>query len=238
MSYKMEALMFLLKWNWLPVLIVFLTLGVITQFNPAPTAEAASPDTQDGLEIFTRDIFVIVGSTLRNPDATTVPTAPLFNVAGVALNLTWGQWQQASATATAHVTGGENNSRSDVRIRLSGLVPGGVYSVFYINLNPDSENALCPNVERSLPLTAFHPDRQSPDASSFVADANGEAVYRGQVDGDLLNPMQLIFSIIYHFDGRTYGSLPNRGEFLTQGATCRSSFGEDAMRQLLILQKQ
>jgi hypothetical protein len=33
------------------------------------------------------------------------------------------------------------------------------------------------------------------------------------------------------------GFLPNIGEFLTPGPNCRSSFGEDAMRQLIIFQK-
>ena len=72
---------------------------------------------------------------------------------------------------------------------------------------------------------------------TLVADGSGRAEYRGQVDGDLLAPMQLIFEVIYHSDGHTYHPLPNHGEALTQGNNCRSSYGEDAMRQLLILQK-
>ena len=43
--------------------------------------------------------------------------------------------------------------------------------------------------------------------------------------------------MIYHADGMSYGALPNRGEFLTQGEDCRSSFGQDAMRQFQVLQK-
>jgi hypothetical protein len=57
------------------------------------------------------------------------------------------------------------------------------------------------------------------------------------VDGHLFDATQVFFSVIYHSDGVTYGELPNAGEFLTQGQSCRSSFGEDAMRQLLVLQK-
>lgn len=216
------------------IVIVVLMCSVIFIM---PTPGRAAPDRADGLEIFTRDIYVIVGSTLRNPTDTTASDAPLFNIAGVNLGLTWEQWKAATATSTAHVQGGSNNPRTDVRIQLSGLVPGGVYSIFYVTLTPDSENLLCPGVERGLPLMAFKPDGQLPDASSFVADANGQAQYRGLVDGDLFGAVQLIFEVIYHSDGQTYQSLPNRGEFLTQGANCRSSFGEDAMRQLLILQK-
>jgi len=35
----------------------------------------------------------------------------------------------------------------------------------------------------------------------------------------------------------TYHPLPNRGEFFTQGDDCRSTFGEDAMRQIIVFQK-
>jgi hypothetical protein len=215
------------------ILIVMLVCSVIL-----PMPSRAAPDHPDGLQIFSRDVYVIVGSTLRNPIDTTAPDANLFNVAGVNLGVTWGQWMAATATSTAHVQGGANHPRTDVRIQLSGLIPGGVYSIFYVTLLPDSENPLCPGVERGLPLTAFKPERQSPDASSFVADANGQAQYRGLVDGDLLGATQVIFEVIYHLDGQTYGTLPNHGEFNTQGTGCRSSYGEDAMRQLLILQKQ
>src|SRR5579871_347989 len=131
-----------------------------------PTAGRAAPDHADGLQIFTRDVFFIEGSSLRNPDDTTAPGASLFNDAGVNLNLTWGQWHQATASSTVHVSG----KRTDVRIQLSGLVPGGVYSIFYVTFGPDSQNPACLGVERALPLTAFKADRQLPDPASFVAD--------------------------------------------------------------------
>jgi hypothetical protein len=120
---------------------------------------------------------------------------------------------------------------------LSGLIPGGVYSVFYGTFGPDSEHPLCQGVERTLPLTAFRPEGQEPDPSSFVADASGKARYHGRVEGALLEADQLFFSLVYHFDGRAYDPFPNRAEFFTQGEECRSSYGEDAMRHLLILQK-
>ena len=201
----------------------------------APPAWAAPPDQADAVEVYEGDVFVIVGSTLRNPDATTDPSAPLFNNAGVGLNLTWGAWSAASATSAVR-TSGKSNTHTDVRLRFSGLVPGGVYSVFWGTLNPDSENPLCPGVERTLALPSVDPG-QRPDASSFVAGSDGTAAFRGSLAGDLLTASQVFFSIIYHFDGQTWGSLPNRGEFQTQGAECRSSFGDDAMRHLLILQK-
>jgi hypothetical protein len=204
---------------------------------PGAPVHAAPPDPEDALQIFNRDVYVLDGVTLRNPTADTSPDAQLYSSVGAALPLTWGEWSQASATATARVMGSSQSARTDVRIQLSGLIPGGVYSIFYGTFSPDSENPLCPGVERTLPLTAFHPDSQLPDASSFVADANGTAEYHGQVEGDLLQALQVFYMVIYHFDGMTYHPLPNRGEYLTQGEGCRSSFGEDAMRQLIILQK-
>lgn len=198
-------------------------------------ATAAAPDQADAVQVFGQDVFVIVGSTLRHPDTATLPSDPLFNAAGVSLGVTWGQWSGASATSTVRTSGGRT-PRTDVRLELSGLLPGGVYSVFWGTLSPDSENPACPGVERTLPLPSVNAG-QLPDASSFVAGADGTAAFRGRLDGALLNATQVFLTVIYHFDGQTYGSLPNRGEFLTQGANCTSSFGEDAMRQLLIWQK-
>jgi hypothetical protein len=202
---------------------------------PATGAGAAGLDRADAVEVFERDVFVIVGSTLRNPDATTNPAAPLFNLAGVSLDRTWGQWSSASATSTVRVAGGRS-PRTDVRLDFAGLVPAGVYSVFWGTLQPDSENPLCPGVERTFALPSVDPG-QLPDASSFLAGNDGRGTFRGRLGADLLAASQVFFSIVYHFDGRTYGPLPNAGEHLTQGADCRSSFGEDAMRHLLVLQK-
>lgn len=112
-----------------------------------------------------------------------------------------------------------------------------MYSVFWGTLQPDSENPLCPGVERTLALPSADTG-QVPDSSSFVAASNSTGAFRGQLTGALLDSAaQVFFSLVYHSDGKTYGALPNAGEFLTQGENCRSSFGEDAMRHLVILQK-
>ena len=66
-----------------------------------------------------------------------------------------------------------------------------------------------------------------------MAGATGAAVYHGRTDGNLFDAMQVFFSVVYHFDGTTAYPFPNRGELMA----CHSSFGEDAMRQLLILQQ-
>jgi hypothetical protein len=221
--------------RWTSLLVAAAATATLALVAWAPPASAAPPDQADAVQVYERDVYVIVGSTLRNPDATTDASAPLFNNAGVNLGLTWGAWSAASATSVVRVSGG-SKARTDVRLTLSGLVPGGVYSVFWGTLLPDSENPLCPGVERTLPLPSVDAG-QLPDASSFVAGSDGTAAFRGSLAGNLLTATQVFFSLIYHFDGQTWGSLPNHGEFNTQGADCRSSFGDDAMRQLLILQK-
>lgn len=198
----------------------------------------AQKDHADAVQLYPRDLFVIVGSTLRNPDASTHSKAQLFNVAGVPLGITWGAWGQASATSTMRVSsqlfGGY---KSEATISLTGLIPNGVYSVFYGTLGPDSENPLCPNVERTLPFPTPDTSTARPDSSSFIADWSGNATFFGRVSGNLLAAYQTYITIVYHADRTTYQSLPNRGEYLTQGSNCRSSFGEDAFRHLMIMQQ-
>lgn len=221
------------------VTLAILVSSVVLAFGYADLAEGAghaSPDREDAVQAFNRDVYVLVGPSLRHPTADTPPDAPLYSVVGAALDVTWGEWKSASATATAHHVGGPARPATHVRVRLSGLVPGGVYSIFYGTFGPDSRHPLCPSQERTLPLESRNPN-QRPDPSSFVADAGGEASFHARVDGRLLDATQVFYSVIYHFDGMTYHPFPNRGEYFTQGENCRSTFGEDAMRQLVIFQK-
>jgi hypothetical protein len=69
---------------------------------------------------------------------------------------------------------------------MDGLVPDGVYSIFWFTIGPDSSQPRCPGVERMLPLDAFKPDPLAPDLNLLVAGATGAAGFRGRVDGDLL----------------------------------------------------
>ena len=221
------------------ILLPALVLATLATFGGTPpVTDAAAKDTSDFAETFDRDVYVIVGSTLRNPSEDTEPSAPLFSDSGIALDLTWGDWLAATATSSVRVTGG-NNPKTQVSIELTGLVPNGVYSVFYGTLQPDSEHPDCLNVERTLPVIGHGRSASGPDPSSFVADADGNATFTGRVDGDLLAPLQSFFSIVYHFDGQTYHPFPNRGEFLTQNGPngCRASYGQDAYRQLIVFQK-
>ena len=194
-------------------------------------------DRSDAALVYERDVSVIVGSTLREPDSSTDPSAPLFNDSGVGLGLNWGQWQAAGGEALARVRKGGRETAVD--LNLTGLVPGGVYSVFWGTLEPDSEHPECPGVERSLPLTSLKENRQVPDPSSFIAPDSGMATYEGRAPGNILAAGQTFFWVIYQSDGEADHPFPNLGEKLTAGteAGCRSSFGHDAMRQLIILMR-
>lgn len=192
-------------------------------------------DREDYVEVFDRDVYFVDHSTLRNPRADTDPGERLFNDAGVALPVTWGEWSAASATAAARTVG----KRTNVSLSFSGLIPGGVYSVFWGTLNPDSEHPDCPGVERTLPLISAAGKKQVPDPSSFIAGPDGQATFAGQADAALLDPDQSWYSIVYHSNGETYHPFPNAGQYLSHddGGPCRSSYGHDAMRQLIVLQK-
>jgi hypothetical protein len=214
------------------------TVALCALFTAAPAhAMIDRLDRSDVTVVDSQDVSVIVGSTLREPDSGTDPSAPLFNDTGVGLGVTWGQWQAATGKAAARVR--NDGGETAVRLDLAGLIPGGVYSVFWGTLDPDSEHPECPGVERSLPLTSVKGTRQVPDASSFVARDGGRATYEGRAPGNILAAGQTFFWVIYQSDGEPDHPFPNRGEKLTAGteAGCRSSFGEDAMRQLTILMR-
>jgi hypothetical protein len=204
----------------------------------AAPAYGGGVDREDGLVVFNSDVHVQGEfGLLENPDQFTDPSAPLYNVAGSSLDLTWGEWSGASATATTIQHGAATKSTTDVMLRFQGLVPNGVYSLAYITFGPDSRNPECPTGERGIPLTALRSEMQEPDPSSFVADSTGAASYHARVNGALLDADRLDYLLIYHFDGNTYHPTFNHGENVTKDdAQCRPSYGADAMRQLIILQ--
>lgn len=196
---------------------------------------AAAVDREDAVVVFPADVYVQgEDGQLRNPDDLTPADTPLFNVAGTGLDVSWGEWGGAGAVSLA-----KTKARTDIDLTFTGLIPGGVYSVFYRTFEPDSRNAYCPTGERGIALKARHPEKQLPDHSSFVADPQGLGEFRGRVEGALLDATRVDFLLIYHFDGQTYGELANYGEFVTQDEeVCRPSYGADAMRQLVVIQKQ
>jgi hypothetical protein len=258
-------------WAWRAALLL---IAVALTFAPAAVA---SWDREDDVDGFRLDVFVLVGTQLENPigfctsepcgPGETLPSSPLFNLTGSSMGLTWGQFQQADADSKVRCL---DDGSTDIRIKLTGLIPNSVYSIFYRTFGPDSVNRFCPNEERSIvvPGPCQSGDCPQPPNSEFTTDAKGRASYTGRVDVCLLDADTALLDVIYHLNGTTYGELPNQLESQTQltpcvtsaecavgddcvedvcqptncaaEGTCRvchSSFGNDAMRQAVIIQK-
>lgn len=226
-----------LRARWLRAAVVAAAAATLVAGPSAGVAAAAPADPADFVQVFNRDVNVIVGPNLVEPGAGTDPAAPLFTDTGIAMGVTWGQWSASTAASRARVAGGAANARTDFRVTFAGLVPGGLYSVFWGTLGPDSEQPLCPGVERTLPLDRVGGAGDF-DPNSFRAGPDGAATYHGRTAGDLFAAQQVFLSVVYRFfEGESTYPFPNRGEWLTAGDDCRSSFGEDAMRHLLVFQK-
>jgi hypothetical protein len=227
-------------------------------FDPI-VLRADAPDKEDSVDSFRLDVFVLVGDNLRNPEGfcavepcapgETLPTEQLFNHSGSPMGLSWGDWQTASARSRVSC---KSDGNTDIRVRLSNLRPNAVYSLFYRTFGPDSINPLCIAQERSLVVAERCNGAGCVPVldSRIETDADGEATYVGEVPGCLLDATTVLLDVIYHFNGTTYGQLPNQLESATQnpaGCTspsepgcdsCFSSFGQDAMRHAVIIQKQ
>jgi hypothetical protein len=208
--------------------------------NASTTLTAPTPDV--GIVPFAGDVYTTSANGTLIPvlPESAPASTPLYNLAGDALNVTWGQWSSATATSYALTVTFHGTTHTDFVIRLSGLVPDGVYSLFYRTFGPDSNNAFCPDVEPSVALTAAFPRFQKPDPDSFIAGSSGRALFVASVAQNLLAAQQLQISVIYHFNGQTYGPVTNAAEAAGPVAAtglCRSSYGIDAMRQMLVIQK-
>ena len=223
---------------------VLASLALTVQASVAGASSSLPSLTPDvGIVPFHGDVFQASSNgTLIPVDPSSTPaSAPLYNLGGQSLNLTWGQFSSATAKSYAWTVTQHGTTHTDFLIAMSGLVPNGVYSLFYRTFGPDSNNALCPNVEPQVALTAAFPQLQKPDPDSFIANSSGKALFLASVAQDLLAAQQLQVDAIYHFDGETYGPVANYGEsqgpVASNGGLCRSSYGIDAMRQFLIIQK-
>ena len=214
-------------------------LAALAVVAAAPPAGVAKPGSawmpQVALVPFAGDVDTLGsnGSLITVDPRSTPATAPLFSFDGTPLGLTWGQFGAATATSYARTVTAGGATRTDIRITMAGLIPNGVYSLFYRTFTPDSANPICPAVESLVGLPARLPHRHKPDPFSFVADSSGGAAFHARVAGALLNAAQVQIWVIYHLDGQVYGPVPNSGE----SSNCRPSFGLDAMRQLIIIQK-
>ena len=229
-----------LRLHGVVIALIAAALAAFALVVQAPIAGASNfgsqPTSAAGILPFPGDVYTLGsnGSLIAVDPSTTPASAPLFNLGGQPLNLTWGQFSSATASSRARTVAIGGAGYTQVRISLSGLIPGGVYSLFYRTFGPDSVNPVCGPVDGLVALTARHPQRQKPDSDSFVADSLGKAKFSARVAGRLLDAQNLLVDVIYHFDGNVYGPVPTRGE---AGNNCRPSFGIDAMRQFLIVYK-
>ena len=226
-------------------LAVFVT-ATLTLFSPgsALASGPSSEGTPSSLPSLTPDVAIVPfagdvfttaqnGSLIAVDPSSTLPSAPLYSLEGNPLNLTWGQFSSATARSVALIGMHRGIEYTAVGIEMSGLIPNGVYSLFYRTFNPDSANPICPAVEPTVALTAAFPQFQKPDEDSFVASRSGKAFFLASVAGRLLDAAQFQIVVIYHFDGQVYGPVANLGE----SENCSSTYGIDAMRQFLIIQK-
>src|SRR4051812_15083659 len=102
----------------LKMVVIILLLGLCSAALVRP-AHAAPPVHQAAVETFARDVYFIEGATLRTPNDTTSLSANLFNVAGVSLGITWGDWARATGGATVHSIGNGATARTDVELQLT-----------------------------------------------------------------------------------------------------------------------
>jgi hypothetical protein len=216
---------------------VCLTGAVVGAQAPAAGAAAIPPTFSPSLGAlpFPADVYQLSSTGVLsavNP-AYTPPSAPLYNAGGSALGLSWEQFSAATATSDGWISTHGASDFTNFWVQLSGLIPNGVYSLFYRSFGPDSVNPVCA-IDPLVALPAGAPQPGQPDADSFVADGSGQALFYGRVAGNLLAASQLQLVVIYHYDGHTYGPVPTWGETINH---CLPSFGVDAMRQLLIIQK-
>ena len=191
--------------------------------TPAASASTSftPPTANVGIIPFALDVYQSSSNgTLIAVDPSSTPlSTPLFNLAGNALNLTWGQWSSATAKSYAWTVSHNETTYTQFLIGLTGLVPNGVYSLFYRTFGPDSNNAFCPNVEPSVALTAAFPQLMKPDPDSFTASSSGKGLFFASVPEDLLAAQQLQVSVIYHYDRNTYGPVANQAESRDQTPT-------------------
>lgn len=127
-----------------------------------------------------------VAPAAKNAPATT----PLLAADGSPLKITLGEWEKAAGTAVFTCSGGQERAVS----HLSGLVPGGSYSLFVVHLDVTGPGRFTP-----------WGDRQG-TTNNFTADPSGSASPTDTVQGCLSNRAAAV--VIWHSDGTPHGATP------------------------------
>ncbi|HSZ49103.1 MAG TPA: hypothetical protein VK823_27455, partial [Streptosporangiaceae bacterium] len=83
------------------IAVVVVCLGALALFAPAAGASTTitTPVKDTGIIDFPGDVYTLnyEGALIPADPTSTAASAPLYNLAGNALNLTWGQWSSATA---------------------------------------------------------------------------------------------------------------------------------------------
>ena len=116
------------------------------------------------------------------------PDTPLYNADGRPLGTTLGRWLAASGTGSIEPAGDPTHA-DRVSVTFTGLIPGGLYTLFEITFQPSGNT--------------FAPLDGSGLRHNFVALTDGTA------RATVLTPAPLTHSnavlLVYHSDGRTHG---------------------------------
>jgi hypothetical protein len=114
------------------------------------------------------------------------PETALFAANGKPLNITLGLWLGANGTAQVEAVG----DRDRVTASFTGLIPGGLYSLFAVTFQPSGNT--------------FAPLDGTGGATNFVA------LNKGTAQKTVLTPARLAHAnailLVYHSDGKTHGA--------------------------------
>lgn len=114
------------------------------------------------------------------------PDTQLFTAEGKPLNITLGLWLGAAGTSEVEAVG----ERDRVTASFTGLIPGGLYSLFAVTFQPSGNT--------------FAPLDGTGGSTNFVA------LSRGTARKTVLTPARLTHAnailLLYHSDGQTHGA--------------------------------
>jgi hypothetical protein len=170
-------------------------IDVFTVRPGEPSSQVYRPTPAEKEEQLKRVLYASSGAVAHNPfDAAAV--GPFAK--GRPLRLTLEQWLSAKGEASVTCKGG----KGEVRARFAGLVPDGVYTMWYAFVPQPPTKPFTGALD--LPLGA-----RDGSQTRFVAEASGEAHFAATF-APCLQPsneqLLAMLAIAWHSDGKTYGS--------------------------------
>ena len=114
------------------------------------------------------------------------PDTPLYTAEGKPLDLTLGRWLGAAGTAEVEAAG---DHAGRVTVSFTGLIPGGVYSLFEVTFQPSGNT--------------FVPLDGTRRSTNFVALSDGTARATVLTRAQFTHANAIL--LVYHSDGETHG---------------------------------